>query len=70
MVGTTSGLLLITDQGGIVYRIPKTSVGMVIDSSNARAHRVEIFYTGGTIVLLFDTAEDVIPFMSAIDAQY
>lgn len=68
--GAAGGLFLITDQDGVVYRVPKTSLGTVIDSSNSRAHRVEIFYNGGVIVLLFDAAEDVAAFIAAVDAQY
>lgn len=68
--GTAAGLFLIKDQNDAVCRIPKTSLGMVLDSSNPHAHSVSIFYNGGMISLLFDTVEDVAAFMASVDSQY
>lgn len=68
--GTASELLLITDNDGNPHRIPKTSVGNIINSGNEHTERIEIHYAGGEIVLIFESAEEVVTFLLAVDAQY
>ena len=69
-IGTNDGLLLITDQDGVVYRVPKISVSSIIDSSNTHAFRLEIMTAASNIVLLFTTDALKNTFIGLMDAEY
>ena len=68
--GATNGLFLITDQDGVVYRVPKISVSSIIDSSNSHAFRLEIMTASSNIVLLFTTGALKNAFIVLMDAEY
>ena len=68
--GATNGLLLITDQEGIVNRVPKSSVASIVNSSNSTSHRLEVGHARGNIILIFANTTEVSNFLTSIDAQY
>lgn len=70
IIGANSGLFKITSQDGVVYRIPKTSVSDLVDSSNANAFRLEIVSANNGAVLIFGTEELKDSFIAAFDAAY
>jgi len=68
--GTNSGLLLVTDQDGIKYRIPKGSLSDAVDSSNSEAWRVELVTANNGAVLIFETEAAKNTFLTNLEALY
>lgn len=70
IIGANNGLFKITSQDGVVYRIPKTSVSDLVDSSNANAIRLEIVSANNGAVLIFETEAVKDAFIATFDAAY
>ena len=68
--GTASGFLLITNQDGLVSRINKSLVCEVVDSSNARSYRIDLFHGNRETNLTFSNQTEVDAFLSLLDAEY
>ena len=68
--GATNGLLLITDQSGVIYRIPKASLSDIVDSSNANCWRIELITANNGAVLLFATEAKKNQFITDLEALY
>ena len=70
IIGANNGLFKITSQDGVVYRIPKTSVSDLVDSSNANAIRLEIVSANNGAVLIFETEAVKDALIATFDAAY
>lgn len=70
ITGTASGLFLITDQDGVIYRVPMNSVSSISDTSNSDAFRLEVLTPANAIVLIFDLASAKNAFIATMDSQY
>ncbi len=70
IIGANNGLFKITSQDGVVYRIPKTSVSDLVDSSNANAIRLEVVSANNGVVLIFETESVKDAFIATFDAAY
>ena len=68
--GTSNGFLLITDQSGLVHRIPKAAICDVADSSNENANRLDICLSNTTLILLFDTPASLAAFLVSLDGLF
>lgn len=68
--GAASKLLKITDQDGVVSRIPIATLAYVADTSNTNVFRLDISHTRGDLILIYDTAGEVTTALAAIDAIY
>ena len=68
--GAADGLLLVTDQNGVVYRIPKASLSDVVDSSNENCWRIEVVTANNGAVLLFTTETAKNTFITDLEALY
>jgi len=68
--GATNGLLLVTDQGGVIYRIPKDTLSDIVDSSNANCWRLELVTANNGAVLLFSTEAKKNTFITNLEALY
>lgn len=68
--GAASGLLLITDKDGVIYRVPKQSLSDIVDSSNANCWRLELITANNGAVLLFSTEAAKNTFITNLEALY
>lgn len=68
--GLASGLLKVTDQNGLVYRIPKGALSDAVDSSNAHSWRIELVTANNGAVLLFETEAAKDTFIANLEALY
>lgn len=69
-VGAASGLLKITDQDGVVYRVPLVSLASATDTSNSNVYRLDVSHARGEIILIYASAAEVTAALNAIDALY
>ena len=69
-VGASSGLLKITDQDGVVHRIPLATLSWVGDTSNDNAYRLDISHARGDVILIYPSAAEVTAALATIDALY
>lgn len=67
--GTNSGIFIITDHEGSVYRVPIASYP-VVEFTNGSLNRVQIKSQGETIVLLFESTEEMNVALAVVDAEY
>lgn len=68
--GTLSGMLLITDQDGAQHHIPKSALSDLVNTSNQKISRLEVYVPNGFFLLVFDTPEALNSFVVSVEAQY
>ena len=68
--GASSGLLKITDQDGVITRIPLATLSYVADTSNASTYRLDISHARGDLTLIYASSAEVTAALSTIDALY
>lgn len=68
--GTSNKLLKITDQDGIISRIPLATLAYVADSSNNHVYRLDVSHIRGDITLIYSSAAEVTAALASIDALY
>ena len=68
--GATNGLLKITDQDGIIHRIPLSTLSWVGDTSNTNVYRLDISHSRGDVILIYSSAAEVTAALATIDALY
>lgn len=67
--GATSELILVTDDDGVEYNVPKVYASF-IDSSNSIVYRVDFLYGMKEVSLIFSTSGAKDTFMNAMRALY